>query len=140
MDKGYYLACDFSGIQRYVLGVKTAGQAQAKRLRARSFLLELYERAALLSVQKRLGFADDDVLIQGGGGFLVRLPQGTGPEAVGDLAAELQSMMWQELRGEVQIAMARGKRRWQPGRFWRGKNVAPRSQFYKPRGRGTLKE
>lgn len=109
MDKGYYLACDFSGIQRYVLGVKTAGQAQAKRLRARSFLLELYERAALLSVQKRLGFADDDVLIQGGGGFLVRLPQGTGPEAVGDLAAELQSMMWQELRGEVQIAMARGE-------------------------------
>ena len=41
-----YLVCDLSGIQNYVLSVKTAGKAQAKRLRARSFLLELYERAA----------------------------------------------------------------------------------------------
>jgi len=50
MSKAVYLAGDFSGIQRYVLGVKSAGKAQAKRLRARSFLLELFEHAALWTV------------------------------------------------------------------------------------------
>ena len=48
-----YLAGDFSGIQRFVLRVKTAGKAQAKRLRARSFLLDLLEHAALSIVQRR---------------------------------------------------------------------------------------
>ena len=48
MSQAAYLACDFSGIQHYVLGVKGAGKAQAKRLRARSFLVELFEHAALI--------------------------------------------------------------------------------------------
>lgn len=51
MAKAVYLAGDFSGIQRFVLGVKSAGKAQAKRLRARSFLLELFEHAALLDTE-----------------------------------------------------------------------------------------
>ena len=46
MSDARYLAGDLSGIQRFVLRVKSAGKAQAKRLRARSFLLELVERAA----------------------------------------------------------------------------------------------
>ena len=37
MNNAIYLAGDFSGIQRYVLGMKSASPAQAKRLRARSF-------------------------------------------------------------------------------------------------------
>ena len=39
MSDTRYLAGDLSGIQRFVLRVKSAGQAQAKRLRARSLLL-----------------------------------------------------------------------------------------------------
>ena len=64
-----FLACDFSGIQDYVLGVKRAGKAQAKRLRARSFLLELFEHAALVAVRNGLGVADDEVLIRGVAAF-----------------------------------------------------------------------
>ena len=68
-----YLAGDFSGIQRFVLRVKTAGKAQAKRLRARSFFLELLEHAALSVIRTRFDVPDDDVLVRGGGGFLVRV-------------------------------------------------------------------
>ena len=69
MSEAIYLACDFSGIQRYVLAVKSEGKAQAKRLRARSFLLELYEHAALATTIDLLGAAASGVLISGGRWF-----------------------------------------------------------------------
>ena len=103
-----YLACDLSGIQNYVLGVKSAGKAQAKRLRARSFLLELYERAALIAAQRQLGVSDDDVLTQGGGGFTVKLTDLADAESIEDLSVHLQRIMWEETGGEVQIAFGWG--------------------------------
>ena len=105
MSEFIYLACDFSGIQRYVLAVKSAGKAQAKRLRARSFLLELYEHAALATTIDRLGATAEDVLVSGGGGFTVRLPPETAPASMEDLAAELQRKLWEETGGELQISM-----------------------------------
>ena len=105
MSEAIYLACDFSGIQRYVLAVKREGKAQAKRLRGRSFLLELYEHAALATIVDRLGAAADDVLVSGGGGFLVRLPPETGPARLEETAAELQRKLWEETGGEMQASM-----------------------------------
>ena len=105
MNEGIYLACDFSGIQRYVLAVKSQGKAQAKRLRARSFLLEIYERAALATTIDRLGAAASEVLISGGGGFLARLPPETAPASMEELAAELQRKLWEETGGEVRVSM-----------------------------------
>ena len=98
----------FSGIQRYVLAVKSEGRSQAKRLRARSFLLELYEHAALATIVDRLEATADDVLVSGGGGFLVRLPTETAPASLEELAAELQRKLWKETRGEVQVSMGWG--------------------------------
>ena len=100
-----YLAGDFSGIQRYVLGVKSAGKAQAKRLRARSFLLELFEHAALWTIRERLRIADDDVLIRGGGGFLVRIPPDTDPLHLEEIRSGLQRELWNESGGEVQVSL-----------------------------------
>ena len=108
MPTPQYLVCDLSGIQDYVLGVRSAGKAQAKRLRARSFLLELYERAALVSVQRRLGPSDDDVLTQGGGGFTVRLSRETDADSIEDLNSQFQSRLWDETGGEVNIALGWG--------------------------------
>lgn len=105
MSEGIYLDCDFSGIQRYVLAVESEGKAQAKRLRARSFLLELYEHAALTTIAERLGATTDDVLISGGGGFLLRLPTETSPESLEAVAAELQRKLWYETGGEMQVSL-----------------------------------
>ena len=99
---------DFSGVQDYVLDVKTAGNQQARRLRARSFLLELFERAALFELEQRFGIADDEVLVRGGGGFTVRLPAGTDAGDLERLAADLQQRLWEETGGEVNFGLGWG--------------------------------
>ena len=109
MSEPIYLAGDFSGIQDYVLGVKSAGGAQAKRLRARSFLLELFEYAALAKAKERLGISEDDVLIRGGGGFLARADGDADRRAVDELNAELQRMVWDETGGGVQASLVWGE-------------------------------
>ena len=105
MTDALYLAGDLSGIQRFVLRVKSAGTAQAKRLRARSFLLELVERAALWHVQQRFRTSDDDVLIRGGGGFLVHLRAGAARGQLERLDTDLQRMLWDEFGGGLQFAL-----------------------------------
>ena len=105
MNDAIYMAGDFSGIQRYVLGVKSAGKAQAKRLRARSFLLELFEHAALWTIKERLSIADDDVLVRGGGGFLVRIPPDTDSAQLEEISSGLQRKLWDESGGEVQLSL-----------------------------------
>ena len=104
-----FLAGDFSGIQRFVLQVKSAGKAQAKRLRARSFLLELVERAALWHVEQRFNVSDDDILVRGGGGFLVQVAEDVATECeLERLNVDLQRMLWDEFGGEIQFAMGWG--------------------------------
>ena len=106
MGNTVYLAGDFSGIQRFVLGVKSTGKAQAKRLRARSFLLELFEYAALQTLKERLKITDDnDVLVRGGGGFLVRVPPGTDPARIENLHSDLQRKLWEESGGHIHISL-----------------------------------
>lgn len=108
MNRIRYLAADFSGIQSYVLGVKAAGKGQAKRLRARSFQVELLEIAALKGVQDRFAVADDDVLTSGGGGFLVRLPAGVDSARIKAFRSELQRQLWDELGADVGLSLAWG--------------------------------
>lgn len=103
-----YVACDLSGIQRYVLAIKSAGRAQAKRLRARSLLVELFERAALVTVKDRLHVADDDVLSSGGGGFLMRVSPDTDLAALEAILVELQRLLWEETGGEVHVSLRHG--------------------------------
>lgn len=105
MADGIYLAGDFSGIQRFVLRVKTAGKAQAKRLRARSFLLQLLEHATLSILRARFALDEEDVLVQGGGGFLVRLRAATDNTGFQRLAIDLQHMLWEECGGQIQVSL-----------------------------------
>lgn len=108
MTGATYIACDFSGIQRYVLGVKASGKAQAKRLRARSFLLELFEHAALVTFKSGLGIADDDILVSGGGGCMVRVPPEADLEKVEKISADLEHKVWNETGGEIQFSLGSG--------------------------------
>ncbi len=105
MTDEIYLAGDFSGIQRFVLRVKTAGKAQAKRLRARSFLLQLLEHATLSILRTRFALEEEDVLVQGGGGFLVRLRAATDSTGFDRLATDLQDMLWRECGGQMQVSL-----------------------------------
>ncbi len=109
MKEAIYLAGDFSGIQRYVLAVKSAGKAQAKRLRARSFLLELFEHAALWTIKEDLQIADNDVLVRGGGGFLIRIPLDTDTDRLEEIRSGLQRKLWDESGGEVQLSLGWAK-------------------------------
>lgn len=109
MSKTVYLAGGFSGIQRYVLGVKSAGKAQAKRLRARSFLLELYEHAALWTITKGLRLTEGDIVVRGGGGFLVRIPLDIDSVCLEEIHADLQRKVWNESGGEVQFSVGWGE-------------------------------
>ena len=85
-------------------------RAQAKRkrsgLRARSFLLELFEHAALWTVKERLRIVDDDVLVRGGGGFLIRIPPDTDPVRLEEIRSGLQRKLWDESGGEVQFSLS----------------------------------
>ena len=108
MSESIYLNCDFSGIQDYVLGIKAAGKAQAKRLRARSFLLELFERAALTAASRRFDISEDNVFVSGGGNFLVRLPGDTDSASLDELLADLQRRLWEETNSEVHVSMGWG--------------------------------
>ena len=120
-----YLAGDFSGIQRFVLRVKTAGKAQAKRLRARSFLLQLLEHATLSILRTRFALEEEDVLVQGGGGFLVRLRAATGDTEFDRLATDLQDMLWEECGGQMQVPWAGRRRRRRRARSLSGGSGCP---------------
>ncbi len=109
MNELMYLACDFSGIQRYVLGVKNTGKAQAKRLRARSFLLELFEYATLWTIRERLKVAEEDVLIHGGGGFMVQIPHDSDSGELEKIRSDIQRKLWDETAGEVQVSLSWGE-------------------------------
>ncbi len=111
MNESIYLSGDFSGIQNYVLAIKTSGKAQAKRLRARSARVELFERAALWTVRDRLVISPEEfnILVIGGGGFQVALPVGTDTARLEEINSELQLGLWDETGGELQFSMAWGE-------------------------------
>ena len=63
---------DISGIQSYVFDVAEEGGGQARRLRARSFFVQLLAEAAALRVRRALGWRPEAVLLCGAGKFTLR--------------------------------------------------------------------
>lgn len=98
---------DISGIQSYVFDVVEAGGGQARRLRARSFYVQLLAETAALRVRRALGWGPEAVLLCGAGKFTLR---GSHPGAADELlAAEQQAISdWlrKETRGELRITVA----------------------------------
>ena len=134
---GVYLAGDFSGIQRFVLRVKSAGKAQAKRLRARSFLLELVERAALWHVEQRCHTSDDDVLIRGGGGFWCvceRTPTG---RSLSDSRLISSACCGRSSAASFSLRSAGRQHRQMPARRWNAASVNPAVRYFSRVDRGT---
>jgi CRISPR-associated protein Csm1 len=98
---------DTSGIQNYVFDVAEEGGAQARRLRARSFFVQLLAETAALRVRRALDWGTETVLLCGAGKFMLR-GSCAGP-AAGLLAAEQQAISdWlrKETRGELRLTLA----------------------------------
>lgn len=99
---------DISGIQRYLFDVSEAGGGQARRLRARSFLVQALAECAALRVLHGLRWplTDSHFLFSGAGKFILR---GSGdPRVVERLALEFNDELLRESLGELRVTVAVG--------------------------------
>jgi CRISPR-associated protein Csm1 len=99
---------DVSGIQRYLFDVSDAGGGQARRLRARSFYIQLLTEAAVLRALRTLLWPLDDehFLLSDGGKFLLKGAAGKNAEQK-LLALQQESADWllRETRGELRLTL-----------------------------------
>ena len=85
---------DISGIHDFVFAVPQTGGGQARRLRARSFLLQAAAECAALAVQRKLDWPDESLLFAAASKFALQGPDD--PQAEQSLIA---------LRSEIQKAL-----------------------------------
>ncbi len=99
---------DISGIQKYLFDVSEVGGGQARRLRARSFLVQTLAECAVLRVLNTMGWplGASHVLFSGAGKFILR---GSGdPAHVPRLNEELNRDLLHETFGELRLALGVG--------------------------------
>jgi CRISPR-associated protein Csm1 len=102
------LAGNLSGIQRYIFGISTTGAGGvAKRLRARSFFVQLFSDTASLRVIRAFNLPLANILMASGGKFYVLLPNL--PDAVTNLQTlqrEFDDWALKEFHGELALNLA----------------------------------
>jgi CRISPR-associated protein Csm1 len=99
---------DISGIQTYLFDVADAGGGQARRLRARSFYIQLLAEAAALRVLGALGSLRDGehYLMSGAGKFLLKgIPDSKTEEKLRSLQQEFSGWLLRNTRGELRISL-----------------------------------
>lgn len=105
----YLLAvCDFSGIQKYVFSVATVSEAGvAKRLRARSFYVDVTVSVLAQAMIRRFGLTQNHILMQTGGKFYLLLPNTDGAEEqLKAIETEISADFFHTFGGEVAIHLA----------------------------------
>jgi len=68
------VAGDLSGIQEYLFDLAHEGGAQARRLRARSFFIQMLAEAAMLRIRRAAGYGPEHLLFCGAGKFILGGP------------------------------------------------------------------
>lgn len=89
-DSSLMVMGDLSGIQTYIFDVSEAGGGQAKRLRSRSFRVQVISELAALKVLDALGWTWDHVVYASSGKFLFSGP--SHPSAVAQLKTVLEEI------------------------------------------------
>lgn len=99
---------DFSGIQNYIFSIASANQSGvAKRLRARSFYVDIMIRIFAQYVIDRFDVGRANILMQTGGKFYILLPaKMTISERLIELRKELDLFLYQEFKGKVSVNLA----------------------------------
>ncbi len=100
---------DISGIQSYLFDVAEAGGGQARRLRARSFFIQLLAEAAALRVLRALEWPidSDHFVLSGAGKFLLRGPSSPqNDKQLESVEQEMSAWLLKEARGELRVSLA----------------------------------
>lgn len=100
---------NISGIQRYIFDVPEAGGGQARRLRARSFLIQALAECAAVRVLDEFAWPINEAhyLFQGAGNFILR---GNGDSnRLRRLRHELNQNLLQEAAGEIRLFLGVGE-------------------------------
>jgi len=100
---------DISGIQSYLFDVAEAGGGQARRLRARSFFIQLLAEAAALRVLRALEWPIDSehFVLSGAGKFLLRGPSSLQiDKELESVEREMTAWLLKEARGELRLSLA----------------------------------
>jgi CRISPR-associated protein Csm1 len=99
---------DISGIQNYLFDVADAGGGQARRLRARSFYIQLMAEAAALQTLRALGWPRDEhhFISSVAGKFLLRGPDDSSANAkLCALQQRFSEWLLAKMRGELRLAL-----------------------------------
>jgi len=97
-----------SGIQRYVFDVPAAGGGQARRLRGRSFFVQVVAEAAMLRLLRILTWPLDDshVLLSVAGKFALQGPGGPEvPERLRQEEQRINNWLLRETGGELRLSI-----------------------------------
>src|SRR5690606_38784096 len=110
-DVVMFVAGKLSGIQRFLFATSEVGGGQAKRLRARSFIISLLAEIAALRLLRALAWPTDGAhyVLHGAGKFL--LSGDTEHDATDVLGGErgyICDWLAQHANGELQFALASG--------------------------------
>ncbi|MFQ6052027.1 MAG: type III-A CRISPR-associated protein Cas10/Csm1 [Candidatus Hydrothermarchaeota archaeon] len=105
-----YIAGDISGIQSFILGILTQQGRIAKRLRARSLLIQLLSEIASHQILHKFDLPLCNIISSAGGNFYILAPNI--PEAenlLNELQESFDRWMYEEYRGEIFISLAWSK-------------------------------
>lgn len=108
-DKNFCLLMgDFSGIQKYIFGIASLNQSGlAKRLRARSFYVDIMIRVFSQYVIDLFSVGRENILMQTGGKFYILLPvREKMNEKLNHLRRELDYFLYEKFRGTVSMNLA----------------------------------
>lgn len=107
MNETLYVSGDFSGIQSYVLGITAEGAGQARRLRARSFTVQVAGEIAVRRILEAFQAREDAALVNGGGQFLLQVPgDGEAEARLEGVRRDLETRMLEEFGGELALTLA----------------------------------
>lgn len=102
---------DLSGIQDYLFDVANEGGQQAKRLRSRSFFVQLAAECLALRVMKAASCSNENLLFCGAGKFIIQVVSLTDEQQQALLIEQRQMNEWLlvETNGQLRLSLAVGE-------------------------------
>lgn len=107
-DKFMLVVGDISGIQEYIFsGISIGAGGMARKLRARSFMINMISELAAYTIVKRMNLPVANIIMSSGGKFYVLLPNTSRTaEVILQLQAETDRWLLDDYQGELVLNLA----------------------------------